>query len=160
MILAGDDFYFESSGSITGANQIDSTGTVIADAAAAVILQPGFNAAKGSTFSAFIDGCGGLRVTDETSKDYVAAEADAQLGIFPNPFSGSFRISFTLPAETHMSIQLFDNAGRMVYEMMPAQSVPAGRRTLVFDATGLNQGVYFIHFQMGERRIVEKIVKM
>ena len=54
----------ESSGSITSGNTIQNGTQVAFDAATKVILQAGFSAVGGSVFHAYVDGCGGAKMSN------------------------------------------------------------------------------------------------
>jgi hypothetical protein len=63
-------------------------------------------------------------------------------GSYPNPFSGSTTISFTLDAPGGVTLAVYDLLGRRVATLADGVR-PAGRHALAFDATGVPGGVYF-----------------
>jgi hypothetical protein len=65
---------------------------------------------------------------------------------FPNPFNPTTTITFALPKEAHIRIEVFDMLGRTV--ATPVLEVrSAGRHTILFDASQFPSGVYFVRMQ-------------
>jgi hypothetical protein len=61
---------------------------------------------------------------------------------FPNPFNPSTRIRYALPAESNVTITIYNVIGEKVKEL--SQGVqPGGNYELNFNASGLSSGVYF-----------------
>ena len=69
---------------------------------------------------------------------------------YPNPFNPTTTISFTLPARSTVSINIFDILGRTV-ENVDLGSLGAGEHEIVYDASALASGVYFyrLNTEMG-----------
>jgi Secretion system C-terminal sorting domain len=61
---------------------------------------------------------------------------------FPNPFSQSTTIEYTLREEGYLSLQVFDITGRMITELYNGNLSPGVYRT-EFDAGNLPSGMYF-----------------
>jgi len=84
------------------------------------------------------------RTTDtSTSGGPIAALA----GAFPNPFTITTQIGFTLPHAGHAEVVVFDVAGRMVKHLV-SQDLPAGTHTAIWDGSDdagqkVNSGVFF-----------------
>jgi len=77
-------------------------------------------------------------------------------GAFPNPFNPMTRISYELPADGHVTINVFDPAGRRVKTLVDGQQ-SAGRHELSFNAERLGSGVYFYEMRAGDFREVRKM---
>jgi len=61
---------------------------------------------------------------------------------FPNPFNPSTRIRYALPAESNVTITIYNVIGETVKEL--SQGVqPGGNYEVNFNASGLSSGVYF-----------------
>lgn len=65
---------------------------------------------------------------------------------FPNPFNPTTTISFTMPETGMASLKVFDLAGREVATLVNGL-MGRGEQNVVFDASGLNSGVYFYTFE-------------
>ena len=61
---------------------------------------------------------------------------------YPNPFHSETTIRFGLPTSSHVSLAVFDVAGRKVATLAD-QLYGAGEHTLTWDAAGHASGVYF-----------------
>lgn len=60
----------------------------------------------------------------------------------PNPFNPSTSISFLLPVEADVRIDLFDALGQKVNEILNTK-LNGGSHTITFDASGLSSGIYY-----------------
>ena len=58
-------------------------------------------------------------------------------------------ISYDLPERAHVSLTVFDAAGRQVIELVRAE-MSAGRYSVSFDAAGLPSGAYFYRLESGQ----------
>lgn len=67
------------------------------------------------------------------------------LTTFPNPFSNSTNISFTLSQSEKVTIKIFDMAGRLVKTLANTQ-MQAGKHQFVWNAKDekINAGAYFL----------------
>ena len=83
------------------------------------------------------------RTTDTSTTPPIAGLMSA----FPNPFTVTTRIGFTLPAAGHADVIVFDVAGRAVKHLV-STDLPAGSHTAIWDGTDdqgrkLTSGVFF-----------------
>lgn len=69
---------------------------------------------------------------------------------YPNPFSQSTTIRYSLPQEMHVRLQVYDALGRRVATLVDARQRP-GLYERDFDANGLPSGVYFLRFHVDNR---------
>ncbi|MEN8228048.1 MAG: T9SS type A sorting domain-containing protein [Bacteroidota bacterium] len=69
-----------------------------------------------------------------------------QFNIFPNPFSRSTTIQFTLNENQRMKLTVIDSQGRVV-SMESLGHFPAGNHTVVFRRDGLSDGLYFFKLE-------------
>jgi Arylsulfotransferase (ASST)/Secretion system C-terminal sorting domain len=63
---------------------------------------------------------------------------------YPNPFNASTLVTVTLPESADLSVVVFDILGQQV-DQLAAGRYSAGEHRLIFDATGLASGLYFVH---------------
>ncbi|RJP82269.1 MAG: T9SS C-terminal target domain-containing protein, partial [Candidatus Zixiibacteriota bacterium] len=75
----------------------------------------------------------------------------------PNPFNPTTALGFKLSAPGHVSIRVYDTAGREVRTLVGGWR-EAGAHQVRFDASGLPSGIYFVRLQTGEYTGVEKLV--
>ena len=61
---------------------------------------------------------------------------------FPNPFSSSTTIKFTIPRSEHISLKVYDVYGNEVADLMDSH-VRAGDHEVVFESGSLAKGTYF-----------------
>ena len=62
---------------------------------------------------------------------------------YPNPFNPSTTISFGLPEQSTVSLQIFDVLGKVVGELLQNEYLPAGTYNYSFNAKNLASGIYF-----------------
>jgi hypothetical protein len=82
----------------------------------------------------------------------------------PNPFRPNTGISYTLPREGEVVLQVFSVTGRLVRTLV-AGTQPAGRWTIVWDgrdndARPVRSGVYFYSLKAGGRTIAKQMVML
>lgn len=70
---------------------------------------------------------------------------------YPNPFSGSTAIAFTLDAPAVVSLEVFDGLGRRVVQLIDAERMAAGRHEAAWNASNLPSGRYVYRLRAGER---------
>ncbi len=98
----------------------------------------------------------------------IAAEVPSPAGaamlgtLSPNPFSGSTRLSYTLPAAGHGRLAIYDVAGRQVARLAEGR-MESGRQTLQWDGRdgegrALPAGTYFARLEFAGRVEAQKIV--
>ncbi len=76
---------------------------------------------------------------------------------FPNPFNPATTISFGLPAQSLVSLKVFDALAREVATLI-SQELSAGNYTQQWNAEGLPSGVYFYRMQAGAFTETKKLV--
>ncbi len=67
---------------------------------------------------------------------------ELQLGCYPNPFSSSSRISYTLAEPDMVSIEVYDILGRKVVALA-GDIQGAGQHAVMFDGINLPEGIYY-----------------
>ncbi len=87
-------------------------------------------------------------------------------GIFPNPFNFTAVISFELPVESRVQLEVFDVNGRLVGAPWSGSGAtptmemwyPAGTHQMTFDGSDLPSGVYLVRLIAGDYQAVQKLV--
>ncbi|MBK6911769.1 MAG: T9SS type A sorting domain-containing protein [bacterium] len=78
---------------------------------------------------------------------------------YPNPFNPSTSISFSLPASSHVTLQIFDVNGRGIATLVDG-ALNAGTHSVTFDAANLASGIYFARINAGSFSASHKLVLM
>jgi len=68
---------------------------------------------------------------------------------FPNPFNPTTRIDYQLPAQSYVTLKVYDLLGQEVATVINAVQEP-GHHSVQFNASDLSSGVYFYHLKTGE----------
>ena len=89
--------------------------------------------------------------------DYWNKDGDTKLMIHPNPFSVSTLIQYDIEEPGFVQIKLYDISGQEIASLLN-ESMAAGKHELVFDASGLQEGIYFLHLNSGDCTKTQKIV--
>lgn len=67
----------------------------------------------------------------------------------PNPFARNTSIQYAIPAAQHVTLTLYDEAGRQVAELVNADQ-DAGKHSVSFVQENLQSGVYFYQMKSGD----------
>jgi photosystem II stability/assembly factor-like uncharacterized protein len=67
---------------------------------------------------------------------------------YPNPFNPVTKISFSIPSNEYVKLQVFDDNGRLVSELVNENLEP-GKYETTFNASGLSSGIYFYRMIIG-----------
>jgi len=67
---------------------------------------------------------------------------------YPNPFNPTTNIEFSIPENTHTTLDVFDMLGQRVATLVD-QSMAAGQHSVSFDASNLSSGIYIYRIQAG-----------
>jgi hypothetical protein len=156
-------FGTESSGTINSENTVPIYAYVTLTAATAVVLNPGFTANTGATFTAYPASCGeSLAPALNSESDAVSGlsqlSGDETIRIIPNPFNSSFELSVTVNNDEPASVIIYNTLGAPVKELKQ-QQLTAGRNAINFDCSEFASGIYLVEIKAGDTRTVKKIVK-
>ena len=80
----------------------------------------------------------------------------------PNPFTGTTRISFSLPAEQQVEMSVYDVRGREVVRLVDGE-LDAGRHSVTWDGRAgrgypAAPGVYWYRMRAGDRVLTRRMV--
>jgi hypothetical protein len=78
---------------------------------------------------------------------------------YPNPFTKSTSIRYTIGDECHVRLAVYDLFGKQVEEISNS-TMPAGTHTLSWDASGIPAGVYVCRLYAGARAESARLVKV
>lgn len=75
---------------------------------------------------------------------------------YPNPFNPVTNISYSLPAQTMVQLEVYDMLGRRVAFLVD-ETQQAGAHTVAFDASELSSGIYIYKLSAGGQSITKKM---
>jgi hypothetical protein len=90
-----------------------------------------------------------------------ASGKDLRLFAFPNPFTDEITISYSIPAEEVVRLEVFNAPGKKVYSISDGTSVqPAGvhEHKLSASSAGLVPGIYVVKMTTGSGNRTERII--
>ncbi|MCX8057323.1 MAG: choice-of-anchor J domain-containing protein [Ignavibacteria bacterium] len=76
---------------------------------------------------------------------------------YPNPFNPSTLIKFGLPEDAYVTLEVYNVVGEKVATLV-AENLRKGNHEVVFDASGLQSGVYFYKINAGKFSAVKKML--
>ncbi|MBN1632942.1 MAG: T9SS type A sorting domain-containing protein [Ignavibacteria bacterium] len=76
---------------------------------------------------------------------------------YPNPFNPATNINFSIPENSFVKIIVFDILGKEVATLINSEK-SAGEYQIVFDASGLNSGIYFYKITAGNFTDIKKMI--
>jgi len=101
------------------------------------------------------DGFNGVSVSDPLSS--ALPSTFALNPAHPNPFNPTTAFSYQLPANSFVSLRIYDTAGRLVATLVNGWR-EAGSHNVTFDGSHLPSGIYFYRLQAGDFRAAQKVV--
>jgi len=106
---------------------------------------------SGSGTTRFVIKLADNRVTNGEMPIYLSLKQN-----YPNPFNPTTQITYELPRQRDVRLEVFDMNGRQVATLVN-QSVSAGTHTVNFDASDLSSGVYMYRLQAGATVLTRKL---
>ncbi len=91
-------------------------------------------------------------ITNEPSGIAVEEEVQGAFAVdqnSPNPFNPTTSISFTIPEGNHVMVEIYNVSGQKV-DTLVNDFLDAGKHSVVWDASGLSNGVYFYTVKSGD----------
>jgi hypothetical protein len=76
---------------------------------------------------------------------------------YPNPFNPTTTISFEIPKDTYVNLNIYDLSGRLFIRLMDSY-LSSGSYSVEFDASKLASGIYYYEMNTGEFRKVKKLI--
>jgi len=78
---------------------------------------------------------------------------------YPNPFNAQTTISYSLPTQSDVTIDIFDILGRKI-ETIAEGLRPAGDHQVIWDASDRSSGIYFYRIKAGDKAETKKMTLM
>ena len=76
---------------------------------------------------------------------------------YPNPFNPVTTISFALPDETKVTLEVYNINGKLINTLYSGIK-SAGNHNIEWNASGLPSGVYFVKLDAGEFTQTQKLM--
>ena len=80
------------------------------------------------------------------------------ISVYPNPSDGLLSIQLQPDAEQYVQIDLFDESGRLIRNLVPTLMMQSELRTLQFDVSDQPPGIYFVRISAEDKVKTEKVV--
>ena len=162
----------EANNTITSTNTINAGADITFSAGVSITLNPGFNTVLGSVFNAVMDGCTSMKNdASPVSGTYeppltpqeagpVAQIKGYEITNYPNPFRDRTWISYRLPNDAPVMIEVFNMAAQRLAVLVDQKDVKAGMHTIPFNASELPAGQYFVRFTSGNHMSYHQLSRM
>lgn len=89
------------------------------------------------------------KIAGEIENEQILPKAFRLYENYPNPFNSSTTLKYEIPVQTYVDISLFDILGRKVQTIV-SEEKPVGVFEIVFNASDLPSGIYFVRIKAGE----------
>ncbi len=81
-----------------------------------------------------------------------------KVSAYPNPTNGVVNVEYGMPQESNVSILVFDKYNRLVKQVIQNERQAIGEQTIQFDTYDLNDDIYYIRIQTGDKVVVKTMV--
>lgn len=79
---------------------------------------------------------------------------------YPNPFKTNTTIEFELPAESTISIKVYNSAGEQLVVLTDKVELPKGKNIIDFDGSKFPSGIYYYSIENNDRISMQKMILM
>lgn len=142
------------------------SGSLVAVAGQAIVLEPGFSVTNGAQFH------GKIEEVNPDQRDIVLEEAGPMkmdvefdqnklsINNYPNPFNKSTEMQYWLPEDSKVSLSVYDDSGVLVTRIFQDHFQARGLHKVSLDGEQLTSGTYSFVLSTPSQRKVRKIVKL
>ena len=125
-----------------------------------VTLRPGFRAAVGSEFRAYLNTCSDLLPLqdDPVEERTTVHEQPSSIQVLPNPAVDVFTISYTLPLDGKVWLDVVNANGQTVRSILAGETQSAGQYRFDENATSLAPGAYYLRWKHASGSEMKKIL--
>jgi hypothetical protein len=95
-------------------------------------------------------------ISTDNNTDIEEIVADAEVKIYPNPFSNYTNIAVTTSEVSHIRVNMYNILGSLVYQSDEGM-LAAGEQIIRISGDGLDNGVYFVQLLVNEQLITERV---
>jgi hypothetical protein len=99
-----------------------------------------------------------FEIIGATDADLPSQYGLAISGITPNPFNAQAYVTFTIPNDMNVSVELYNAAGMKVMTVLNNEYLMKGANVVVVDGDGLTSGMYFVRINANGLSVVREIV--
>ncbi|PIE78213.1 MAG: hypothetical protein CSA15_09185, partial [Candidatus Delongbacteria bacterium] len=92
-----------------------------------------------------------------TGIDEIAPNTFSLSQNYPNPFNPTTTISFNLPMESDVKLEVYNTKGEMVKNLLNS-SMKSGTHSIEFNGSSLSSGVYYYKLTAGKENHVKKMM--
>ncbi|HLG33759.1 MAG TPA: T9SS type A sorting domain-containing protein [Bacteroidia bacterium] len=79
------------------------------------------------------------------------------VSVYPNPASGQFDVTLSLPASSRVSIGVLDLMGRKVYESNPTEMISGSFKETI-STSGIGKGVFMLRVTVDDKQYLRKLI--
>lgn len=83
---------------------------------------------------------------------------EIRLRAFPNPVSDQLKITFFNPRPAPFEMKLLDLNGK-AFQTEERATLGQGEQEFVIDTSGLQQGIFLVQLQIGDKLVIQKVLK-
>jgi len=101
-----------------------------------------------------------ISLTSPTGIEIISQETQGLFSLsqnYPNPFNSRTKIKFSIPTTQNVKIEVFNTIGQLVGKLVK-DDLQAGSHEIEFNASHLQNGIYFYRLQAGEYVGVKKMI--
>ncbi|MDR3625601.1 MAG: carboxypeptidase regulatory-like domain-containing protein [Ignavibacteriaceae bacterium] len=151
--ITDDSGSYSISGLVQGSYTVTASVTQYTSQQQSVTYDPSFGTTSINNFSLST-----ASVTGVTSQTSISAPTKFALeNNYPNPFNPSTIISFTLPLNSRVHLEVYNILGQKVAELLNKQ-MDAGSYSINFNAVHLSSGVYLYRLQTDHFTATKKMI--
>lgn len=114
----------------------------------------------------WLEGCtiNGVTLGVVSNDDSVAEVPEIKMRNYPNPFNPETTISFDLPEESDVRLEIYNIKGQKV-KTLQSERLDAGNHSVIWNGTNSNSkqvasGVYFYRLTTGKKKLTKKMILM
>ena len=91
------------------------------------------------------------------SREFIIPEKFSLSPAYPNPFNPVTTLSFGIPIDSEVSIDIYNLHGRVI-ESLVSRHMEVGYHSVIWDANSYASGIYFVKMAAGEYVSTQKLM--
>jgi|GEM_PF-2570597 len=99
-----------------------------------------------------------LELHSQVQLDFTTKPPVNSITNYPNPFTNTTTIEFTLEEEQTISLSVYDLRGRLIAKLLENEPKSAGQNQIAFDGSSLTEGIYFYTIESNGFKETKKMV--